>query len=197
MSWGDRIKKRRLELGLTLEEVGSMVGVTKSTVKKWENGDIKNIKRDNIEPLANALRVHPLWIMGLENNTRYKTKKVPVLGTVATGEPIFTEENYDVYIEVDKDMPVDFCLKVRGDSMKDARILDGDIVFVRKQPAVENGEIAVVLIDDDVTLKKFYKNNGGIILKPENNNYQPRYYTEKDLKDIRILGKAIFFQSKL
>jgi repressor LexA len=197
MRLGDKIKQRRLELGLTLEDVGKVVGVAKSTVNKWESGDIENMRKDKIELLAKALRVHPLWIMEIEDKTYYGTKKVPVLGAVAAGEPIFAQESYDVYIEIDNKIPVDFCLKVKGDSMVDARILDGDMVFVKKQPTVENGEITVVLIDDDVTLKRFYKNNGGIILKPENSKYQPKYYTEKDFKNIRILGKAMFFQSKL
>ena len=92
---------------------------------------------------------------------------------------------------------VDFCLRVKGDSMIDARINDGDIVFIRKQPMVENGEIAAVAIDNEVTLKRFYKNNGGVILKPENSKYQPRFFTAEDFKNIRVLGKAVFFQSTL
>jgi len=197
MKLGDKIKKRRLELGLTLEDVGKIVGVAKSTVNKWESGDIENMRKDKIELLAKALRVHPLWIMEIEDKTYYGTKKVPILGAVAAGNPVFAQESYDAYIEIDSRIPVDFCLKVKGDSMIDARIQDGDIVFIKKQPIVENGEIAVVMIDNDVTLKRFYKNNGGIILKPENSNYQPRYYTEKGFNNIRILGKAVFFQSEL
>jgi repressor LexA len=81
--------------------------------------------------------------------------------------------------------------------MVDARICDGDIIFIRQQPIVENGEIAAVVIDDEVTLKRFYRNNGGVILKPENSKYQPRYYTEKDFKNVRVLGKAVMFQSSL
>lgn len=78
-----------------------------------------------------------------------------------------------------------------------ARICDGDLVFVRQQPTVENGEIAVVLIDDEVTLKRFYKTDAGVILKPENSKYDPMFYTEEDFKDVRILGKAVMFQSLL
>lgn len=81
--------------------------------------------------------------------------------------------------------------------MIDARIQDGDLVFVRQQPTVENGEIAVVMIDDEVTLKRFYRTDGGVILKPENSKYQPMYYTAEDFKNIQILGKAVLFQSKL
>jgi repressor LexA len=133
----------------------------------------------------------------IENIIPLKTKRVPLLGTIAAGEPILAIEDCRAYIEIDNTMNVDFCLQVRGDSMIDARINNGDIVFVRKQSEVENGEIAVVIIDDEATLKRVYKNNGGVILKPENAKYQPRFYIERDYKKIRVLGKAIFFQSQV
>jgi repressor LexA len=200
MEMGGKLKKRRLELGLTLEDVGNLVGVSKSTVMKWETGFIENMRRDNVALLAKALRVSPLWIMGMdepESILSLKTKKVPLLGTIAAGEPIYAYEDCRTYVEVDECLDVDFCLQVKGDSMVDARINNGDVVFVRKQSAVDDGEIAVVLLDNEATLKRFYKNNGGIILKPENSNYQPRYYTAEDFAEIKILGKAIFFQSML
>lgn len=200
MDIGEKIKQRRLELGLTLEEVGSMVGVSKSTVMKWETGYIENMKRDKIALLAKALRKSPLWVMGIEdldNAVEYRTKKVPLLGSVAAGKPILACDEHESYVEIDQDLRVDFCLRVRGDSMIDARINDGDLVFVRRQPTVENGEIAVVLIDDEVTLKRFYTMDGGVILKPENSKYQPMYYSANDFKQVRILGKAVLFQSEL
>jgi repressor LexA len=147
--------------------------------------------------VAFRLRVSPAYLMGWENIIPYRTKKVPMLGRIAAGKPIMATEGCEYYVEINESLHVDFCLQIQGDSMIDARILDGDLVFVRQQPVVENGEIAVVSIDNEVTLKRFYKNDGGVILKPENSKYQPKYYTEKDFKDIRILGKAIFFQSKL
>jgi len=201
MDLGSKLRARRLELELTLEEVGNFVGVSKSTVKKWETGFIENMKRDKIALLAKALQVSPLWVMGIEDIPSvdtHKTKRVPMLGKIAAGEPIMVcEESSPYYISVEDTRRVDFCLKVRGDSMIDARINNGDIVFIRKQSIVENGEIAAVLIDDEVTLKRFYKNDGGIILKPENAKYQPRYYSQDSFNDIRILGKAIFFQSEV
>jgi len=198
MNIGARIKQRRLDLGLTQEGVGNRVGVSKGTVAKWESGNIENMRRDKVALLAKALHVSPLWIMGIEDGVlRYRTKKVPLLGAIAAGEPILlAEQQCEYYVETAADAPVDFCLKVKGDSMVDARICDGDIAFIRQQPIVENGEIAAVVIDDEVTLKRFYRNNGGVILKPENSKYQPRYYTEKDFKDVRILGRAVVFQSQ-
>lgn len=201
MDFGDKLKRRRLELGLTLENIGEIVGVSKSTVMKWETGHIENMKRDKIALLAKALRVSPLWVMemeDIENAIPYRTKKVPMLGITAAGEPLMiADQSCEYYVEIDKDIDVDYCLKVKGDSMIDARIHDGDMVFFRQQPEVENGEIAVVAIDNEVTLKRFYKNSKGVILKPENNKYQPRFYTEDDFKEIRVLGKAVFFQGKI
>jgi repressor LexA len=194
------LKARRLELGLTLEEVGNYVKVGKSTVRKWENGDIESMKADKVALLAKILQVSPLWIMGLideKNIVEYKTKKVPLLGEIAAGEPILAYENCQSYVVLDERCNVDFCLRVKGDSMIDARIQDGDIVFVRKQSYVENGEIAVVLIDDEVTLKRFYKDDNGVILQPENRKYRPLFFTKETFKDIKVLGKTIFFQSKL
>jgi repressor LexA len=176
MDLGNKIKNRRQELGLTLEEVGKIVGVSKSTVMKWETGYIENMRRDKIALLAKALKVSPLWIMGIDEPDilTYKTKKVPMLGEIAAGEPMLVAEQMaEYYVEVDEELQIDFCLKVKGDSMKDARINDGDVVFIRKQPTVENGEIAAVLIDNEVTLKRFYRNDGLIMLKPENSKYQP------------------------
>lgn len=150
------------------------------------------ITTEDLERMANG--------ESLSNNVIYpiKTKRVPLLGEIAAGEPIMVaEETAPYYVNADDSKSIDFCLKVQGNSMIEARINDGDIVFIRKQPQVENGEIAAVIIDNEVTLKRFYKNNGGVILKPENASYQPRYYTADDFRDIRILGKAVFFQSEV
>src|SRR5690606_38420934 len=99
---------------------------------------------------------------------------------------------------VDGNIRVDFCLRVQGDSMIGARIQDGDIVFVRRQPTVDNGDIAVVLIDDEVTLKRVYITEQGIILKSENPAYQPIFVShQEEYRQVRILGRAVAFQSKL
>jgi repressor LexA len=197
MTVGKRIKLRRESLGLSVDDVAKKLGKNRATVYRYESDEIENLPTTILEPLAKILRVSPAYLMGWENIIPYRTKKVPMLGRIAAGKPIMATEGCEYYVEINESLHVDFCLQIQGDSMIDARILDGDLVFVRQQPVVENGEIAVVSIDNEVTLKRFYKNDGGVILKPENSKYQPKYYTEKDFKDIRILGKAIFFQSKL
>lgn len=200
MEMGKRIQQLRTEKGMTQEELGRLVGVQRAAVQKWESGLTTNLRRSVIQKLSDFFEVSPSYLMGMtdiKNIVPHASKKVPLLGEIAAGVPILAEEECVAYIAVDKSLQVDFCLRVKGDSMIDARICDGDLVFVRKQPMVENGEIAVVLIDDEVTLKRFYKNDGGVILKPENSRYEPRFYSHRDFKQVRVLGRAVLFQSRL
>lgn len=195
---GKMIKNRRESLGLSQQSVANYVNVSKSAVSRWVAGEVANMGRTKIVKLSEILKVSPVSIIhGDLDILPVQTKKVPLLGTIAAGEPILAYDDQQSYIEIDDTLQVDFCLRIKGDSMINARINNGDLVFVREQPVVENGEIAAVLIDDEVTLKRFYKNNGGVILKPENSKYQPRFFTAKDFKEIRILGKAIAFQSDI
>lgn len=126
-----------------------------------------------------------------------ETKKFPMLGEIACGEPIFADENKESYIEAGTDIHADFCLKAKGDSMINARILDGDIVFIKKQSMVDNGEIAAVIIENEATLKRvyYYPDKNKLILNPENPQYEPLVYIGEELNEIRILGKAVAFQS--
>lgn len=201
-----RLRKAMDIRGIKQVELVEVTGISKSAISQYLSGAFVP-KQKNTYKLADALNVDPAWLMGknvdmekkvnVENIIPYKTKRVPLLGEIAAGEPIYVCEEHSTYMEVGDGLDVDFCLKVKGDSMIDARINDGDIVFIREQPCVENGEIAAVLIDNEVTLKRFYKNDGLVMLKPENSKYQPLMYTKEDFKQVRILGKAIFFQSKL
>ena len=126
-------------------------------------------------------------------------KRLFVLGNVACGEPIFADEQRNTYIDVDSDFDADFCLTAKGDSMINARIFDGDILFVKSQPTVEDGEIAVVLIEDEATVKRVYYNKEDSILTlvPENPTYKPMRYQGEELNNIRILGKVVFGQYKI
>ena len=124
-----------------------------------------------------------------------QVKKVPLLGTIACGEPILADENVECYVSVPDHIHADFCLRCQGDSMINARIFDGDIVYIHKQPIVENGEIAAVLIEEEATLKRVYIYPDKIILQPENPLYAPKVYVQEEMNDIQILGKAIYFTS--
>ena len=118
-------------------------------------------------------------------------KKVPLVGRIACGTPILAQENIEDYVDVPKDRHVDFCLTCSGDSMIDAGIDDGDTVYIRKQPDVENGEIAAVRIGDDATLKRVYKFSDRVVLQAENRAYPPMTYVGEEMNQITIEGKAV------
>lgn len=120
-----------------------------------------------------------------------------MLGNIACGKPIFADEQFEAYIEAGANIKADFCLRAKGDSMIGARIYDGDIVFIRKQEMVDDGEIAAVLIDDEATLKRVYydQENNVIQLFAENPQYKTMRFVGEELNRIRILGKAVALQT--
>ena len=209
LDMAQRIKDLRVSQNLTLEQVANEVGVGKSTVRKWETGMIANMRRDKIASLAKALHTTPAYLMGwidephreitVDNLFRIETKKFPLLGNIACGEPIMANEEVDLYVEAGAGIQADFCLRARGDSMIGARIYDGDIVFIQQQDMVDDGEIVAVIIDDEATLKRvnYYPEKNLLILKAENSKYEDLIYTGEELNHIRILGKAVAFQSDI
>ena len=190
------LKELRKKRGITLEELARRVGTSKQTIHRYENGVISNIPPEKVVALADALSCAPGDLMGLSDDAP-SVKRLPLLGRIACGAPIFAEEMRDGYILADSGSEADFCLRAHGDSMIGARIFDGDIVFIRSQSAVDNGEIAAVIINDEATLKRvyFYPEEGKLILSPENPRYAPLVYVKDELNSIKILGKAIAFQS--
>ena len=124
---------------------------------------------------------------------------LPLLGNVACGEPIFAEDNMETFVDAEEGTKADFCLRVKGDSMVNARIFDGDIIFVRKQDMVDDGEIAVVLVEDEATVKRVYydRENNVLTLMPENPTYKPMRYVGSELDLIRIIGKVIAGQYRI
>lgn len=201
-----RIRERRIELGLTVEELAQRMGYKdKSSISKIENGKA-DIPQSKVVAFAKALNTTTAYLIGAESDNTIQlpsniipvppaSKTVPLLGTIACGVPILAEENLDGEVSLPDFIHADFALCCKGDSMVDARILDGDIVYIRKQPDVENGEIAAVLIDDEATLKRVYKYPGQIVLQPANSKYAPMIYTGESINEMRILGKAVFFLS--
>lgn len=202
---GNKIYELRKKNDMTLEEVGEIVGVGKSTVRKWETGEIANMRRDKIAKLAQALHTTPGYLMGWEDAPDLpeasniipmpKMAKIPLLGKIACGEPITAEENREGFVLAPENLSADFALTCKGDSMIGARILDGDIVLIRQQPDVENGEIAAVLIDGEATLKRVYKHSASLVLYPENTAYAPIILSGEELSTVRIIGKAVYFIS--
>lgn len=202
----NNLKALRKERKLTLEELAKRLGTSKQTIQRYENGIIANVPPEKIERLAEALSVTPAELMGWSESKTdtdrimpLSFKPVRLIGDIACGEPIYAEEQYESFAVVGEDVDVDFCLKARGDSMIGARIYDGDIVFIKAQDTVDNGEIAAVIINDEATLKRvyYYPNEEKLILSPENPRYAPLVYFKEELMGIKILGKAVYFQSKI
>lgn len=213
MEMADRIKERRLLMNYTQEELARKLGLQKSAIAKYENGRVENIKRSIIGQMAEILECSPAYLMGwsdnelnsssvtLNNIFPIQKKKFPLLGEISCGKPKFTNENRESYIMTGTDVKADFCLKAKGDSMINARIFDGDIVFIRQQDSVENGEIAAVVVNNDseATLKRFfyYQEKALLILKAENPIYEDMIFQKEELNEVHVLGKAIAFQSDL
>ena len=207
---GSRIRHLRKQQKLTQEQLAQKTGYTsRSSINKIEKG-LVDLPQSKISEIAEALETTPAYLMGWEENDDFallqlfaarpvKTKRLPMLGNVACGEPIFTNEEYDSFVDADEDLHADFCLKAQGDSMINARIFDGDTLFVRSQPSVDNGEIAVILIDDDATVKRvFYdRENNVLTLMPENPTHRPMRYTGETLDHIKILGKVVSGQYRI
>lgn len=202
---GERLKSLRLQRGMTQKDVADKLGVKSQAIHKYETGIVINLKRSTIEKLAQIFDVSPLYIMGLEDSVgAYNNIEqaptfytVPVIGSIACGTPIEAIENKSGEVQVDNRYKVDFALICRGDSMINARIFDGDVVYIRAQPDVENGEIAAVLIDNEATLKRVYKYPNRIELRSENPTFPVLNYEAEMLKEIRIIGKAIAFSSEI
>lgn len=209
MSIGKRIKEIRISKNITQDELALKIGTTKQTIYKYENEIVTNIPSQKIELISNALNTTPDYLMGWSDkstddlysipgiNPIPKTYKRPRLGTIACGEPILAEENIETYDDIPDNIKCDFTLVCKGDSMINARINDGDIVYIKQQSQVDNGEIAAVLIDNEATLKRVYIYEDKVVLQPENTKYPPFMYTKEEMNNIRILGKAVGFTSLL
>lgn len=204
MSIGDRIKHRRQEIGLTVDQLADKIGKNRATVYRYESSEIEKFPIDILSPLAEALRTTPAYLMGWEDAGSSlpvnviplpEMRKIPLVGSIACGAPILAEENIEDYVNIPRDMAGDFALTCKGDSMINARIFDGDIVYIRQQDTVESGEIAAVLIEGEATLKRVRLFDDHISLEPENPMYKPLVYWNEEMNTIRILGKAVAFTS--
>lgn len=209
---GEKIRKIREEKHYSQAKMAEKLDISQQAYSKYENG-LTSMSFETALQLAEILDIS-LDELGLDYRDNTTTKecmtekypqlqslppmrKIPLLGAVACGKPIYREE--DEWISLPNDIDADFCLRCVGDSMINARINDGDIVFIQACDIVENGQIAAVSIDNEVTLKRvyYYPEKNKLVLNPENPTYEPFVYTNEELNDIRILGKAVVFLSKV
>lgn len=203
---GSRIKEMRKSRKMTLKELGEHIGLSESNTKRYEDGQIKTVGIDIIKKIALALDVPASYLTGWEEIPQYQKlsnyvpiikKKIPLLGEIAAGQPIYADEHIEEFLPVDDEVKADFALKIKGDSMINAQINDGDIVFIRQQSDVDNGQIAAVLIDDSATLKRVYHMDGVIQLQAENPQYPPMIYSKNNCDECRILGLAVAVLGKV
>lgn len=201
-----KLELLRKQRGLNMKETASLLGMPYTTYVSYEKGQ-REPNSEVLIKIADFYETTVDFILGVEKqpDSQFftipgidpipKMKKVPRLGTIACGEPILAEQNIDGYDLIEETIKCDFTLKCKGDSMINARIFDGDIVYIRQQSDVDDGEIAAVLINNEATLKKVFKTSDKLVLRACNPMYDDLVYTNSELENIRILGKAVAFTS--
>lgn len=206
MTTGERMKQRRKEIGFSAEKVAERLGVSPATIYRYEKGDIEKVPVDSLAELAKILQTTPAYLMGWEEQPAPAASKeptvppgfepmpamdvVPLVGRIACGTPITAEENIEQMVCVPSRWHSTFTLTCKGDSME-PRIHDGDLVAIRSQPEVENGEIAAVRIGEEATLKHVYLHENFIELRPENPAFSSIILSREDMNAVVIEGKAV------
>lgn len=202
MTVGERLKRRRKELGMSAEAVAEKLGCSPSTVYRYENGEINKMGIDKLKPIAEAINTSPAYLMGWEdeetlpaNVSRIESmQRIPLVGQIACGIPILAEQNVEDYVDLPGNIRADFALTCKGESMIGAGIRSGDIVYIRKQEEVENGHIAAVMVGgDEATLKRVYTKPGVVQLVAENPNIAPAVFIGKEAEQIHIIGLAVAY----
>ena len=197
MHTGEIIRTLREKQGMSQETLASLLGYRdRSSIAKIEAGKV-NLAQTKLKALCDIFNIEIHELLGLQPMPRFR--EIPIVGTIACGAPILAQEHIEGYTTIPQDIHADFALVCKGDSMVGARIFDGDMVYIRQQETVENGEIAAVIIDDHATLKRvyFYPEEQTLSLHAENPLYPPLIYKGDALREIRILGKAVSFHSKI
>lgn len=205
LSVGEKIRLRRQQLDMTVRELAKKIGRSHATVSKWERGETGSIKDSDLVRISEVLDCNLLWLMDLDDAITLdglleelpSVRPVPILGEIACGDPILAEENHDGTANIPESSSADFALRCNGDSMINARIFPGDLVLIRQQSDVDNGDIAAVLIDGEATLNRVYKYTGRVELRPENPLYPIINVEGPALASFRILGKAVSFFSEV
>lgn len=209
-TFSERLKSLRSEKGWSQQRLADELNLSKSSVNMYERGE-REPGFETMEAIADTFNVDMDYLYGrtdvkiaepIQFNAGTvppgfeplpRMVKKPLIGDIACGEPITAEQNIADYVDVPETVHCDFCLRCHGDSMVDAGIQDNDVVYIRCQPEVEDGEIAAVRIGGEATLKRVYYDGQSLTLMPANSSYRPKTYTGPELDNIRIEGKAVGF----
>ena len=208
MSIGKRIRHLREEKNMTQEDLAKKIGVATQTIFKYEKEIVTNIPLGKLQLIAFALNTTLAYLMGynapiyeqnipeIPNLQKYNpiVYKIPILGYISAGLPLYAEEHIEGYTYTERNGGAEyFALKVKGDSMSAAQINDGNIVIVRRQEIVENGEIAVVMVGNSEAIVKRFKQDGKIIqLIPQ--SYNPKHEIQiynLDKINVTVIGKIV------
>ena len=197
MTLYDRIKARRIDLGMTQAELAEKIGYkSKTTITRIERGEI-DLPQSKIASFAKALDTTVNYLLGdIVPKGLFKPTfdQVPIIGTIACGTPVLAQQNIEGHVAKSDHIQADFALWCKGDSMA-PRFMDGDLVFIRQQSDVDNGQIAAVLIENEATLKHVYKQPDRLTLFALNPTAPPQIYTDPvELQQIRILGLVTGYQ---
>lgn len=201
MKIGDKIRMLRKRKGLTQTELGEKLGVKTNAVSKWECGRVEDIPMSKVKAMSVLFDVTPSFLIDDEQLPSNATPldvqsfhRIPILGRIAAGLPLYAEQHIEGYTLTDLNGGAEyFALRVKGDSMNAARIQEGDVLIVRRQEEVENGEVAIVMVgDDDATVKRFYSAGNTVTLMPQSTNpqHQAQIYDLRKTK-VKVLGKVV------
>ncbi|MEA4998918.1 MAG: S24 family peptidase [Candidatus Limiplasma sp.] len=224
MSINERLKQRREQMGLSIDELASKIEKSRATVYRYESDSIHNLPASVVKAIAIVLKITPTYLMGWDDrlsvDVSYRTPETtslkeryqimrtggfqvaqtlskPLVNNDAIGDLQAAIKETRDFIDVPVNIECDFVLRCKGDRMIGARVFDGDLVYIRIQPDVEHGEIAAVMINGETTLKRVRKESFGIVLWPENPNFTPLSFGWDALDEFRILGKAVAFMSAI
>ena len=216
MKLGDLIREYRESHDLSQRQFADCCGLSNGYISMLERGVNPNTQRPitptipQLKKLAAGMNMTmaemidkvddmPVELTGIPTNIipMPETRQIPLIGSIACGAPILADEHIEDYIKIPAHIPGDFALTCRGDSMSGARIFDGDIVYIRQQDTVDNGQIAAVLIDGEATLKRVKIYDDHIVLEPENPHFRPLTYWAEEMNSVRILGRAVAFTSAI
>lgn len=208
--FSERLRQLRTARDLSQLEFSKQIRLSKSSINMYERGE-REPGLETLERIADYFNVDMDYLLGksdVVNKSNWsfvapnispmpRMNKLPLVGSIACGAPILAEEHIEDYVDVPAHIHADFALTCKGDSMINARIFDGDVVYIRQQDTTENGDIAAVLIDSEATLKRVRLYDDHISLEPENPQYRPLVLWGEDMNTVRILGKAVAFTSSV
>ncbi len=203
----NRMKSLRAEKGISMRDAAKCLHMPYTTYVNYEKGE-REPNSETLIAIATFYGTSIDYLLGKTSLRHYtaepmpdniipmpKMRRIPLLGTIACGDPILAQENFDGDVDLPENIHADFALRCRGDSMINARIFDGDIVYISIDREIHDGDIVAVRIGDEATLKRIYRYPTRLELRPENPTFPVFQYEGEQLEDVQVIGKAVAFTS--